>query len=552
MVSPFPCCALPMNFSFAQDVSVYQLALGMQKPPQPLPHSPASLLSLVRSQIDLLIEQQIAATLWVKLPPGKIWHSEIERYHQQLRVSDVIRTLHIEESSRGIEGVEENTCVGGFPDLSGLSKSENAHSRSEKLSASVRLPTAVPPQSHDIHTPANRGNALPPQSEPQQANSSSMATSPRDSLLCASSDIRIQSLPNSQLRREYFLMVLSPQFCFLILAHRPFRRRRNNSATNRKKNPQLLAISTFDGKVIQRVLDVIKQGITPESSVFIPNDFICPAASEPALISQLLAKQLQQQDEIHRQRTTKRLAQMQQQNQKLQETLQLQDEYLSNVCQELRAPLTHMKTALSLLNSPNLKPPQRQRYFQMLKQECDRQNALITGVLDLVQLERNLERMPLEAVRLSEIVPGVVSIYQPLTREKGIMLAYTVPTDLPPVWCVSGGLRQIVINLLSNSIKFTPKGGQVWVRARVQGDYVQLEFSDTGIGIADSEIPKILDRFYRVRPVATEDPGGVGLGLSIVQLLLWRCGGSLSVKSKLYEGSTLTAQLGIAMRGRCP
>jgi hypothetical protein len=54
--------------------------------------------------------------------------------------------------------------------------------------------------------------------------------------------------------------------------------------------------------------------------------------------------------------------------------------------------------------------------------------------------------MPLEPVRLSEIVPGVVSIYQPLTREKGIMLAYTVPTDLPPVWCVSGGLRQIVIN----------------------------------------------------------------------------------------------------------
>ncbi|WP_414587531.1 DICT sensory domain-containing protein [Scytonema sp. PCC 10023] len=536
-----------MNFSFAQDVSVYQLALGMQAPPQPLPHSPASLLSLVRSQIDLLIEQQIAATLWVKLPPGKIWHSEIERYHQQLRISDVIRTLHIEESSTGIEGVEENTCVGGFPDLSRLSKSDkDAHSRSEKLSASVRLPMADARQSDEIDTPANRGNALPPQLEPE-ANSSSMATSPRGSLLCASSDIRIQSLPNSLLRREYFLMVLSPQFCFLILAHRPFRKRRNNSATNRKKNPPLLAISTFDGKVIQRVLDVIKQAITPESSVFIPNDFICPPASEPTLISQLLAKQLQQQDEIHRQRTTKRLAHMQQQNQKLQETLQLQDEYLSNVCQELRAPLTHMKTALSLLNSPNLKPPQRQRYFQMLKQECDRQNALITGVLDLVQLERNLERIPLEPVRLSDIVPGVVSIYQPLTREKGIMLAYTVPTDLPPVWCVSGGLRQIVINLLSNSIKFTPKGGQVWVRARVQGDYVQLEFRDTGIGIADSEIPKILNRFYRVRPVATEDPGGVGLGLSIVQLLLWRCGGSLSVKSKLYEGSTLTAQLAIAL-----
>lgn len=524
MVRPFRCCALPMNFSFAQDVSVYQLALGMQAPPQPLPHSPATLLSLIRSQIDLLIEQQIAATLWVKLPPGKIWHSEIQRYHQQLRMSRVIHTLQIEESrTGGVEGVgmREDSHVGD----------SDAGSRSEKFSVSC-LPTVVPRSSPQLW-------------EPQQAKSSSMGTSPRGSLLCGSSHIRIQSLPESLLCREYFLMVLSPQFCCLILAYRPLRRRRNNSATNRKKNPPLLAITTFDGKVIQRVLDVIKQGITPESSEFIPTDFICPPASEPTLISQLLAKQLQRQDEIHRQRTTKRLAQMQQQNQKLHDKVQLQDEYLSNVCQELRAPLTHMKTALSLLNSPNLKPPQRQRYFQMLKQECDRQNALITGVLDLVELERNLERMPLEPVRLSDIVPGVVSIYQPLTREKGIMLAYTVPTELPVVRCVSGGVRQIVINLLSNSIKFTPKGGQVWVRARVQGDYVQLEFRDTGIGIADSEIPKILNRFYRVRPAATQDPSGVGLGLSIVQLLLWRCGGSLSVKSKLDEGSTFTVQLAI-------
>ncbi len=151
--------------------------------------------------------------------------------------------------------------------------------------------------------------------------------------------------------------------------------------------------------------------------------------------------------------------------------------------------------------------------------------------------------MALESVRLSEIVPGVVSTYQPVAQEKGIMLAYTVPTELPSVWCVSGGLRQIVINLLHNSIKFTPDGGEVWVRARIQGDYVQLEFRDTGIGIAENEIPKLFDRFYRVRTAATEDYGGAGLGLTIVQQLLLRCGGSISVKSKLYEGSTFTVQL---------
>ncbi len=151
--------------------------------------------------------------------------------------------------------------------------------------------------------------------------------------------------------------------------------------------------------------------------------------------------------------------------------------------------------------------------------------------------------MNLEAVCLADIVPGVVSTYQPLAQEKGIMLAYTVPTELPAVWCVSGGLRQIVIHLLSNSIKYTPNGGQVWVWGRLQGDYVQLEFRDSGIGISESEIPKIFDRFYRVRPLLSEDPGGAGLGLTIVQQLLRGCGGSISVKSKPSEGSTFTVQL---------
>jgi signal transduction histidine kinase len=479
LVRPFP-CALPMNVSIAEDLSVYKLVLGVQAPPQSLFHSPGTLLALVRSQIDLLVEQQIAATLWVKLPPGKIWNSEIQRYHQFIKKTGVIRTLNIVDSQSEIVGVKDNTLNYG------------------EITASSHI--------------------------------------------CI-----VQNLQKSLFRREYFLIVLSPQFCSVILAQRPLRKHRNNSLTNKKRNPPLLAITNFEGRVIQNVLDVIKQTIiTPKSSLLIPADFSCPQIPESTLVSQLLVKQLQRQDEINHQRTTKRLVKMQQQNQKLHENLQLKDEYLSNVCQELRAPLTHMKTALSLLNSPNLKVPQRQRYFQMLKQECDRQNALITGVLDLVQLERNIKRIAFEAVRLSEVVPGVVSTYQPLAREKGIMLAYTVPTELPPVWCVSGGLKQIVINLLSNSIKFTSKGGQVWVRARVQGDDVQLEIRDTGIGIADSEIPKIGERFHRVRSGATEDSSGVGLGLSIVQLLLWRCGGSLAVKSKLTEGSTFTVQLPIA------
>lgn len=466
-----------MNVFLAKDLSVYQLVMGVQAPPKPLSLSPATLLSLLRAQIDLLIEQQIAATLWVKLPPEKIWQSELARYQSSVGASSLIYTFKIEEKGReGDAGGEE---AGG----------EN-----------------TPSSPHDVlvHLPSN-----------------------------------------SQLRRENFLMVLSPQFCSLILAHRPLKKRKNQTSgkVNTNKNQPLLIITTVEGRVIQQVLDGIQQAIAPESSPILPASFICPTVPQAALMNQLLAKQLLRQDEINRQVITIRTTKLQQQNQELHNKEQLKDEYLKNVCQELRTPLTHMKTALSLLNSPNLKPPQRQRYLQMLNTQCDHQNSLITGLVELVQLERNLEGRSLESVRLSDIVPGVVSTYQTIAQEKGIILAYTAPSELPSVWCVSGGLRQIVINILHNSIKFTPQGGQVWVRARVQGNYVQLEFRDTGIGIPENEIPKIFDRFYRVRTGGTEDYGGAGLGLTIVQQLLLRSGGSISVKSKLCEGSTFTVQL---------
>ncbi|MBH8554771.1 ATPase [Nostocaceae cyanobacterium CENA357] len=489
-----------MNDSPRQDLSLYHLALGVEAPPQPLPLNPATLLSLVRSQIDLLIEQQIAATFWVKLPPGKIWRAELVRYQFSIGASATIYNCQVGE--RGI----------------GKSK---------------EIENSNPPK------------GLQP-SFSQSRNNQGQWRNVQEELISPLHDIRVQLLSQRQLRREYFLIVLSPQFCSLILAHRPIKKRQNQilRKVNTKKTLPLLTMTTTEGQVIQRVLSGIKQVTSAEFSAIIkPADLICSSVSEPTLINHLLAKQLQRQDEISRQHKTARIAKMQQQNQKLRQKDQLKDKYLSNVCQEMRTPLTHMKTALSLLNSPTLKPPQRQRYLQMLNTQCDRQSTLITGLLDMVDLEHNLEKTTLELVNLTDVVPGIVSTYQPLAKEKGITLAYTVSTELPPVWCVVSRLRQIVINLLHNSIKFTPNGGQVWVKAHVRGDHVQLEFRDTGIGIAESEIPKIFDCFYRVRSGVSEDLGGAGLGLTIVKRLLWRCGGSIYVKSKLDEGSTFTVQL---------
>ncbi len=474
------------------DASLYGLAFTTQPPPQRLVVSPGTLLSLVESMIDLLVEQQISAKLWIKLPPGELWLSEFQRYHKKLGASDALHTysLYTGNPEKVVNGVA--TRLGG-----------------EKFS--------------------NRPDLVVP----------------------------VQLSPTSQLRREYFLLVLSSQFCGLILAHRPRRRRptRVGEKPTRKRGQPLLAICSFEGQVIQRVLDGIKQAISSSQSQNIPTDllanwdslFTIPTQPDSALVGQFLAKQIQQHDKAWRNASTDLTTTLRLQNQALLNTLSLKDELVSNLCQELRTPLTNMKTALSLLNSSIiLKPAQRERYMQMLNTECDRQNSMISGLLDLVQLNRESEQMLLQPVRLSDVVPGVVSTYQPLAQEKGVMLAYTVPTDLPAISCSNSWLKQIVINLLHNSIKFTPTGGHVWVRARLQGDYIQLEFRDTGIGIPSNEIPKVFDRFYRVRPVGGEDFGGAGLGLTIVQQLLLRCGGSISIKSKLGEGSTFNVLLQIS------
>ncbi|MEM9925220.1 MAG: DICT sensory domain-containing protein [Cyanobacteria bacterium P01_D01_bin.50] len=473
-----------MNLSPPQNLSIYELAMEVQTPPKPLTLSCATLLSIVRSQIDLLIEEKISATIVVKFPPLNIFYSELKRYQQHFGDAAIY-------NCQLASVAEINTKVVGGVYLNNLDISESLNS----------------------------------------VNSSSTDLS--HYLVELFTD-------NHQIKREFFFIVLSPEFCNFTLGHRP-QKKLKNQILNQKNNyqiPSILAINTFDKEVIRRVLNGIKNISNLEKFHVETAELVYPATPPALLTSKLLLAQVQRQEEISSQKLKSRFTNCKQQNLKLRSQLQGKDEYLRNVCQELLAPLTHMKTALSLLNSPNIKAPQRQLYLDMIKRECDRQNSLITGVMDLVELERNIETTSLEPVCLSEVVPGVVSTYQPLAQERGIMLAYTVPNDLPNVWCVSGGLRQIVIHLLSNCIKFTPNGGQVWVRARRRKSYVQLELRDTGIGIPENEISKIFNRFYKVRPLVNEESVSAGLGLTIVERLIQRCGGSISVASIPGEGST--------------
>ncbi|MEO1210797.1 MAG: ATP-binding protein [Cyanobacteria bacterium J06638_20] len=275
-----------------------------------------------------------------------------------------------------------------------------------------------------------------------------------------------------------------------------------------------------------------------------------PDYTSPALLNMLFMQQAKHQERVRNQarqyrREAMTASSLTTQNEALLNTLRLKDDFLNTVGQELRTPLSTIKTALPLLASPNLKPPQRQRYLDMISRECDRQSSLINGVLDLLQLERSLSIATPEAVKLFDIVPGVVSTYQPIAQEKGIRLAYTVPNNLPSVSCPESWVRQIVIHLLNNSIRYTESGGEVWVTVQEEDeDTLILNLKDTGAGIPANELPHIFEHFYRGRQTSQYEEGA-GLGLTIVQQLLLYCGGRISVDSQPSVGSHFKVRLPI-------
>lgn len=222
----------------------------------------------------------------------------------------------------------------------------------------------------------------------------------------------------------------------------------------------------------------------------------------------------------------------------------LAPDFLSQASQELQSPLTTIKTALTLLGSPALKLAQRQRYLEMIAAQCDRQKTLITSVIGLLQIQTTAATSP-NPLQLADVIPGIVSTYQPIAEERGIMLAYTVSPDLAKVLAVEPELKQVVIHLIKNGIQITPRGGQVWVAALpYDSSFVGLTVQDSGSGITKSDIARLFEAFYR-GPTYGEGSLGAGLGLTLVQQLVKRMGGSVSVDSTPGQGTTFQVLLPI-------
>ncbi len=218
---------------------------------------------------------------------------------------------------------------------------------------------------------------------------------------------------------------------------------------------------------------------------------------------------------------------------------QVRKDFVANVSHELKTPITSLKGfAETLLDGAGENEEFRNKFLTIMLNESDRLQALIQDLLDLSKSEQGFH-LETQSIDLGTLVNETFEILLPKAEKKGIVLSIDV-TGETVMDGDSPRLKQIIINLVSNSLTYTPAGGRVDVMVEELKDHVKLLIKDTGIGIKESEIPRIFERFYRVDKARSRNSGGTGLGLAIVKHLVEAHHGTIEVQSKPGEGSQFT------------
>jgi len=228
-------------------------------------------------------------------------------------------------------------------------------------------------------------------------------------------------------------------------------------------------------------------------------------------------------------------------NQRLRELDKLKSDFVSNVSHELRTPLTAVEILLDNMLDGITGPlnEQQSRYIAGIKDSADRLARLIDDLLDLSVIEAGRVDLKPSRVPLASFLYTMANTLEPMAEEKLIRLEADNVDESLIAWADRDKLTQVLTNLISNAIKFTPAGGEIRIAAENHGaGWLQISVSDTGPGIAPEQTAKIFDEFYQLRQPGEKKAGGVGLGLTIAKKLVEMHGGKIWVWSELGKGSS--------------
>ncbi len=227
---------------------------------------------------------------------------------------------------------------------------------------------------------------------------------------------------------------------------------------------------------------------------------------------------------------------------------QMKNEFVSTVSHELRTPLTSIKGYVDLIldgDAGDINEIQEE-FLGIVKENSDRLVDMINDMLDISRIESGRIRLKVEPVNLADSIEGAVDSFRAVLNQTGRAVKTRVPENLPVVAVDRDRVGQVLINLISNALKYSPEGGDVTISAKHTDGYVQVSVADKGMGISREDQKKLFNKFYRVDSAMTREIGGTGLGLSITKSIIELLGGRVSVKSKLGEGSTFSFTVPVA------
>lgn len=214
----------------------------------------------------------------------------------------------------------------------------------------------------------------------------------------------------------------------------------------------------------------------------------------------------------------------------------VRNDFVANVSHELRTPLTSIVGYLDTLLESDVEDPEiRNKFLKIIKEEADRLSILIKDLLNLSEIESHT--FDLKPGSFKNVLNKVIKLMEKNAEKKEIELQFEIADDLSPVYMVREQIKQVLINLFDNAIKYTPRAGKIKITVRQVDDKVYFSIKDNGMGIPQADQERIFERFYRVDKARSRAFGGTGIGLSIVRNIIKQHGSEIQVKSREGEGS---------------
>lgn len=216
----------------------------------------------------------------------------------------------------------------------------------------------------------------------------------------------------------------------------------------------------------------------------------------------------------------------------------LKEQFVANAAHDLGNPVQVLTTTLALIK---VAPEEFDKRLPVLEYQMQRLGNLVADLLTISRLDRGLSFGTARPVRFDQIIKNAIDAQQPLAQERRITLTHAIAL-VPPIMGDANELERVVVNLIANALNYTPTGGQVAVELGVNHRGLRFNVTDTGIGIAPHEQPRVFERFYRSDQARTT-ADGTGLGLAIVKSIVEKYEGTIDLESQLGQGTTFTVWL---------